>query len=193
MGLCRFCRTGRESMRSVCGTGLPYDPRRRWKKKALHKGYAVGMFLKDMGLCRLCRTGGERNGNAWRGCHYAPEATKTHGSGGWTALYHQGPWWHHRHRKSHRHKGKLDRRREDVDADEQGEEGKVFGKESRCHCISSSAKILNPDYLGHFFVLLGWMHCFYLLPPIPLCFDISHVVVSPHATIQSKCYAVNKL
>ena len=32
-----------------------------------------GMFLKDMGLCCLCRTGREGNGNAWRGCHYAPE------------------------------------------------------------------------------------------------------------------------
>merc|ERR550517_553522 len=126
-----------ESMRSVCGTGLPYDPGRRWKKKALHQGYATGMFLKDMGLCRLRRTGREGNGNAWRGCHYAPEATKTYGSGGWTALYNQGPWWHHWHRKGHRHKGQLDGRREDVDADEQGEESKVFGKEGSRHCISS--------------------------------------------------------
>merc|ERR1712032_1319848 len=39
-------------------------------------------------------------------------------------------------RKSHRHKGQPDRRREDVDADEQGEESKVFGKEGSRHCIS---------------------------------------------------------
>merc|ERR1719239_165000 len=102
-------------------------------------------------------------------CHHAPEATKTYGSGGWTALYYQGPWWHHWHRKGHRHKGQPDRRREDVDADEQGEESKVFGKEGRRHCISSSAKIQNPDYLGHFFCP-PWLDALLLLaPPQFLC------------------------